>query len=456
MGIVTVNVSQTIAPAPSQIQKTGALISVGGTTLAAGAQSLLRQKSDLASLLAPAAALSALAWAGSVVTADAAAPHGIPVGKSVTVTIAGATPAGYNGTRLATATDTDSFTYPLASNPGAETVPGTFILGSVAELNAMNTTFWAKGSQQAVYVLELGVLANAEAIAALGAYITTNPGIFYGFLVPASWSADATFRTLAGLYTALTAKLYFWTTMTLADYAAFNPIKSVIGLVQSPVAPATEFSVAAPFQLALNYKPSSTNKITPMAYSFMNGTTDYPTFGNQAHLADLLAADVNYIGTGAEGGISNKVLFNGTTMDGRDFTYWYSVDWVQINLDQSVANAVINGSNNPQNPLYYNQDGVNRLQAVIAATMSTGVSDGMVFGAPVQVAMNPQDFIDAVENGDFAGQTAINAQPFIAYSAAHPSDFATGTYSGFQVAFTPNRGFKQIVIAVNVTDFVTQ
>ena len=52
--IVTVQVSQTIAPTPNQLQKTGALISQGGTTLSTRTYSLLTQLADLTPLLAAA------------------------------------------------------------------------------------------------------------------------------------------------------------------------------------------------------------------------------------------------------------------------------------------------------------------------------------------------------------------------------------------------------------------
>jgi hypothetical protein len=459
MAIVQVNVSQTIAPIPSQLQKTGALISQGATTLAANAKQIIRAPGDITALLQAPVANVSLAWASSVVTATTTTPHKIPVGDTVPVTIAGATPAGFNGTFMGTATSTTVFTYPLVANPGANTAPGTFVLGDVAELVAMVNTFYAQGSQQAVWVLELGAGDAAAGVAALDTYIDANTvrgnGPFYSYLVPKLWADETTFVTFAGTFTDLTARTYFWTTTSLSNYDDFANLKSIVAMVPSPTAPASEFSHAADYYVPLNYKPSAANKVTPFAYTYLFGVTDYPQPGNTNVIADLEDAFVNYVGTGAEGGLSNKVLYNGTTMDGRDFTYWYSVDWAQINVAQAVAAAVISGSNTPQNPLYYNQDGIDRLQGVIAATLAQGVSFGLVFGAPVQVAMAPADFVTAVENGDFAGRTAINAQPFPSYSVANPNDYAVGLYTGFQYAYTPNRGFKHIIINMNVTDFVT-
>src|ERR1019366_2871125 len=119
--IVTVNVSQQIAPTPSTLKKTGAFISQGATLTAPGAKSLLTQLADLAPILKGAKAISTIAWSGNVVTATAAAPHGLPIGDDILLTIAGVTAAGYNGTFLCTPTTTSAFTYALASNPGSGT-----------------------------------------------------------------------------------------------------------------------------------------------------------------------------------------------------------------------------------------------------------------------------------------------------------------------------------------------
>jgi hypothetical protein len=48
------------------------------------------------------------------------------VGDVFAVNITGETPSAYNGQYLATVTAADTFTYPLASDPGAETIQGTF------------------------------------------------------------------------------------------------------------------------------------------------------------------------------------------------------------------------------------------------------------------------------------------------------------------------------------------
>lgn len=230
----------------------------------------------------------------------------------------------------------------------------------------------------------------------------------------------------------------------------------VASFYESDGVTATEFTNAAPFWVTLNYNPSNTNKITPTAFSYLFGVTPFPTSGNAALLATLKAASINIVGTGAEGGITNTILDWGTTKDGRDFTYWYSVDWVQINVALNVANAVINGSNNRLNPLYFNQDGINRLQQVVASTMASGVTFGLVLGQVLSTELDGPEFDEDLDSGEYAGQTVVNAVPFVPYNVANPSHYAIGQYDGLSILYTPTRGFIQIGILVVVTDFVAQ
>lgn len=457
--IVTVNVTQTQAPIPNTLQRTGAMISQGATTTAPNTLTLITQPSDLTAIAVAPKAITNITWASSVATVSTAVPHGITIGDTLLVTIAGAVPVGYNQVSVAaTSTGASTFTYPLSSNPGTETTPGTWVPRAVNELTSMVTTFYAQGASVAVYVLELGLGSVTAGVTALTAWLIANPLVVYRILVPRGWDNNSGFLVLLQSYQSPTAKLYFHVTTTVGTYANYPVLdKDVFAMVEAPGTPvATEFSSAAPFYWALNINPSSTNKVAPFSFTFLFGVTPWAASGTQTQLTAFKTAGVNYVGTGAEGGITTAVLFWGTTMDVRPFNYWYSVDWTQINVDLNIANAVINGSNNPINPLYLNQDGINRLQAVGAATLSSGVTFGMILGTVVQSELNGVDFGAALAAGTFAGQAVINAVPFVAYFTASPSDYRTGTYNGFSVTMTPLRGFESITFNINVTDFVAQ
>jgi len=431
LSIVTVTVPQQVGEAPILLQETGAAISQGSTTAAANTLTLITQVSDLTAILTAAKAISTITWASSVATVTTAAPHGFTVSDTISIVIAGAVPTGYNGTFTCTVTGASTFTYPLTTNPGSETTPGTYLVAEEAELLAMITTWFAQGSANALYVLELGAGNPNDGVATLTTWLNNNPATVYSFLVPREWDANANFISLLASYENTTAKTYFFVTTTTGTYTNYtNLMKCVFALIEAPGISATEFSVAAAMWVLNNYNPSAVNLVTPFAFSYVYGVTPYPTVGNQALRTTLKTANINIIGLGSEGGITNTLLLWGTTKDGHDMTYWYSVDWVQLHVDEDVSAAVINGSNNPQNPLYYDQAGINTLQAVAQGTMSRGVTYGLVL-PPVTV-------------------TAI---PFATYVVQNPSDYPLGIYRGLAVIYTPQRGFTEIIFNVTVSAF---
>ena len=455
MSIVTVNVTQNVGSTPSQLQRTGALVSTGGTSLAANASSLLTQLSDLTPLLAGAVAITSATESGTTITVTTTTPHGFTTGDSVT--IAGFTTAGYNGTQSITVTGASTFTYPGASSLVTPAVgTGVATDADVAELVAMVTTLFAQGSNVAVYVLELGHGTVTANIAAFAAYLTANPLKYYRYLIPRGWDADSTFVTLVGLYNSTTAKVYFHVTATLSTYASFTVAngKSVLMTIEAPDIPATEFTSAALMWVALNYNPSGTNQVTPYGNSFLaNGSvTMYPITSTQA--VTFKTANLNYVSNGAEGGISNLLLVNGTQCDGNPLNYWYSVDWFQINGAQTLAAAVINGSNNPSAPLDYDQPGINSLETKLVGTAGTGVSYGLAVGPVTSFQLSAAAFTALIESGNAPLGVLVNAVPFVSYVALNPNDYPIGKYAGLSMSLTPARGFQNIVFNLQVSNFI--
>jgi hypothetical protein len=454
--IVQVSVSQTFAPAPNTLQQTGALISQGGSNLPVGTYSLLTQKSDLTPLLASPQTLSNLSWTAGTVTGVTAVAHGYPIGSIISLTIAGATPTGYNGTFAATITTATQFTYTLVSNPGSTSTSGTVVSGNLSVLSAMVNTFFNQNGSISVYVLELGTGTAAAGITALNAYITANPGFFYSYLIPRGWDADSTYAPFLQNYNAANAKIYFYTTVTLSTYASITSTglnKCAPCMIESvtPAIPSTEYSMAAMFWQTLNNAPSSSNKVPPLCFSYLVAVTAGTWTGPQ--LTAFKTNNVNFVATGAEGGISNTILLWGNMPDGNPWNYWYSADWSQINLDLNISNTIINGSNTNINPLYYNQDGVNRLQASASQTMQEAISFGLALGQLVQTTLDPQTFANNVSQGLYLGQVVVNAVPFATWVAANPSTYSEGIYGGLSCLYTPARGFEQILFNLNVSTF---
>ena len=281
---------------------------------------------------------------------------------------------------------------------------------------------------------------------------TTNHGVLPGQYFKISGCTPAGYN---GTFLALPGTT--GTTLVYAVAADPGP-ESVLGtLVASQYTsggiPATEFSLAAAFYVTLNYKPSSTNKVTQLNQAYLTGVTPFPLQGNAALLATLATANISVVGTGAQGGISNTLMQGGNTKDGNPFKYWYSVDWVQINLARAVTAAIINGANNPQNPVDYNQFGINVLQQACVSTMSTGIGDGLVLNPIKALTLSAPDFQAALDAGTYDANTIVNADPFASYVQENPTDYSTGTYNGLSVDYTPLRGFQSIQINVTVQNF---
>jgi len=461
MAIVNINISILNPPKPSQLLKSGAMISQGGTTLTAGEYQLLTSSSDLKDYL-KAVATSSIAWATGVVTVTLSSPHGLTIGDEVPVSISGAVPSGYNGSVNATITSTTEFTYPLTTNPGAVTTQGSVTLPASREINQMNTVFWAQGTRRAVYVLELGAGDSEDGVTALSEFIAEDVSLgntyqtFFSYLVPRAWDTEPTFKTLVNNYTSPGSLVKFFVSTTIDTYTAWvsAAYPNVFAGVEAPAVVGTEFSMAGPFQSSLVNDPGSSNMVPPMAFRFMYGVTEYPPAGNGTLLKTLQDSNINYIGSAAEGGLSNKMLVAGHMLDGNPFNYWYSVAWCAINLELDLANEIINGSNTTTNPLYYDQDGIDRLQKRGLKTLRSGISYGLILGQVISTKLDQTTFNENFNEGDYSGRAVINAVPFSSYTSLNESAYADGEYGGLSAVMTPKRGFESITFNLNVTNFV--
>ncbi|EAR2754456.1 TPA: hypothetical protein ACW2OK_005345, partial [Salmonella enterica] len=117
-------------------------------------------------------------------------------------------------------------------------------------------------------------------------------------------------------------------------------------------------------------------------------------------------------------------------------------------------NEVINGSNTTVNPLYYDQQGIGRLQRRALKTLRSGISYGLILGQVIDTQLTQESFNAEYEKGSYAGNAVINAVPFADYTSLNQSDYADGKYNGLSAVVTPRRGFESITFNLNVTNFV--
>jgi hypothetical protein len=484
--IVTVHVSIVEAPTPINYQRTGAFVSFGATTMVSGDTELLTQFSDLGQWLRIPQPVNSAAWAGGTVTVQTTSPiPNVTVGDTVKMVLSGFSPAPYNGLFTVTITANNGFTYGVATNPGAATTLGTYQFESSVELSQMATTYFGQGNEIAVWILELGYSGTiANKVIAFQNWLTQNPKTIYGFLMPREFGSDpaalppwagppaappsiTTWMNLLKQYQAPETMEYFWLTVTPNTMQTLGPTyKDVIQVVEAPsltdptqgnIASVNgEFTMAAMFYNALQFRPSNTNRIAPMAFRFLYGVTQYPQKNNGPLLVSFKSHNTNYVSTGAEGGIAFTMVYEGVTLDGHDyFNWWYTIDWVQIEINLNLSNAIINGSNNPLAPLYYNQDGINYLEVVLFDTMQSAQTFGMVLGKIEMTQLDGPDLTAAIYGGTFAAKCDVNAVPFLNYTLANPGDYKIGEYDGLSTLFIPARGFIHILVNVVASDLVS-
>ena len=367
--------------------------------------------------------LTALNWSalnGGTVTATTTSAHGVIPGN--VFTISGCAPAAYNGTFTALAGTTGStLVWALSSNPGAESALGTLVAGVYGTVSATTTS--AHGVTAGEWFQIAGCL----------------PVGYNGW-----WRAE----------TGTTGStLVFNTTSAIGSETLLGTL--VAGYVANAGVASTEFSHAADFSVALSYNPNGLTRVTPFEYSYLYGVTPFPVRNTSVLVSQLNAANVSFVGAAAEGGISNTILFGGNTLDGNPLNFWYGVDWLIINSNLNVANAVINGSNDPLNPLDYDQDGVNRLQLVVVATVQQGVAYGLVLYPPLQTELTGAAFSAALNSGVYDGYSPVNAVPFLTYNTDNPGAYKLGDYGGLSVSFVPKRGFNQITFNINASEIIS-
>ena len=465
--IVTVNASVVQAPTPNSLQQTGALVTQGGTNTAANTLTPCSTLAAVQAILGPSNAITSMAWSANVVTVTTTAPHGWTNADVIPIVIAGVTPTAYNGSFTGTITGASTLTYPLTPNPGSVTIQGTVTLGAVSELLQMATTYFAGNGVLAVNVLELGEANVTPGVATLTTFIANvlgTPQQQYAYLVPREWDDNAAFLTLCNNNTAVNAMLYFYVFTTYAHRTVYSTpgYKCVYAEVEAndpgfttpATLGATEFSGASAFGTALKQQPSSTNKVPPLSYAPSYGTTAVPLRGNQTAIQNLANSSVGWIGTGQQGGVSGNILFQGKMSDGNFWSFWYSTDWAQINMNQALANEVINGSATSLNPLYYNQQGINRLQTRAAQVANQGVSAGLGNGQVISTNLPIATFLANYNAGAYKGQIVINAEPFLTYTSENPSDYKIGKYSGLSCVWIPQLPFLNVLFNLQATTLI--
>lgn len=436
MSIVNLNTVVTYASEPSNLQQSGALISLGATTLATNAYSYCGNL----------AAVQALIGSG-------ATGNGSEILRMATTFFAQGNGVGLYvlelGAEAAAGDDIPALQTWITNNPG---IFYAFLTPQVWDAvdGVQSVTITAGGSGYSTTTVAATFTAPTSGTTATGygivtggsvtSFVITNPGSGYTIAPTLTFTAPTSGTTatgtavlggaLAGIannYNSPNSQVYFFVTTTQTTVTNYAGNKAVFAVVPSPNALASEFQCAAPFEAWLLNNATQT-MMQPMSFRYMYGVTPWPASGQSSAIAAIKAANGNIIETAAQAGISTAMIADGTVMSGAQAMSWYGLNFFQIQVQRALAAAVINGSNS-QPPLLYDFHGVNVLAGVANSVATQAVA------------------IKA------AAAIVISAVPFATYVADNPDNYAAGIYGGLSALFTAQQGFLKIYFNIDAVQF---
>lgn len=435
--IVNLTAVLTVAPEPSQLQRSGAFISVGGTTLDTGSYLYCSQLSALQAVLQT-------SGGGNQVELNTMGTTFFAQGSSIGSYVLEL------GTQTSGAAGAEALQQWITDNPGvfyAYLVPAAWdntseVVGSV--IVTAGGTGYTSAPTVAFSGGGGGTGATATATVANGAVTgvtITNPGSGYTSAPTVAFSGAGSGATatanlaselniVIGDYASPTGRTYFFVTTTVSNVATYQPNKSAYTFVPSPTATSQEFGAAAHFYQWLVNNPGPASKLAPMAYRYLNGVTPWPATGYAANIQTVLSAYGNINLVPPQGGITNTCIFKGTTSDGSQSSWWYGIDWYQIAVVNDLADEVVNGSNE-EPPLLYDQDGINQLAAVAQRDLNTAISYGCALSG------------------------SVTAASFASYTAANPANYKAGIYQGLGANIVGQNGFLTVGIQLDAIEFAS-
>ena len=301
--------------------------------------------------------------------------------------------------------------------------------------------FFAQAPGSTAYIFEGGPVV-ATAITNLTTFINAQTAPMYKYSCPTSFYGNVAFAALINSYNGVTTSTYFSTEITngvdpsadpkftpLAGAKAFCPFYGS-GVSGESIDGASTGVMASP-----KYDLSATNPNTMLNYSQITGIT-------APVLSFSLRNTLNALGINYAGSINGIVtIFNGRYADLNAWDYWYAWDWFQLNAISNLTAAIVNGANNPQARIAYDQNGIDSVKGTLNAVATKGQSFGVVtdFGASY-------DFIKGV----ITNEGSFSAIAFFPYIAANPSNYVAGIYDGLSGYVLIGRFIRQVVFNVTI------
>lgn len=288
---------------------------------------------------------------------------------------------------------------------------GTYDSDFSEKVNALADLIVDSNEQHYVYALPSGFYNDASTAALTNKYVGTNSKQYFALEIPSDWETN----NKLSLYEGQKSVWAFYNNVA-------NSSVSVLGAVLGKFA-SSSFDI------------SSSLKASPINYKLLSGFSYTELINSQQRT--LINSNVTYISSKA----NNTLIMNGRTMDSRPIDYWYQWDLTAFNIEQAITQLILNGVNNPNYAIRYNQDGIDTISASIVARLNTMINFGCVteFGATYNSAT------DELTNIGY-----IYATDYYTYIAAEPENYQNEIYGGISFYIRIGRYIRQVVLNVTL------
>lgn len=186
---------------------------------------------------------------------------------------------------------------------------------------------------------------------------------------------------------------------------------NVVGITASSY---FDFSISMPAS-SLNYKATS---VTPFTYT---KALKKSLIDNAITFCDELAGQA--------------VVLNGRMRDGKPWDYYYNWAFVDYNVRDALTGLILNGQNNPNSAVRFNQDGIDKIHDKIVAKLHDMVS----IGALTAFA---QSYDGAT--GTMTNVNDIYVPEFYSFIANNPQDYENEILSGISAYLQIGRFVRQV------------
>lgn len=297
--------------------------------------------------------------------------------------------------------------------------------------------YTAEGYSQ--YLITTGSYSKdfSAKIASLKDFIDNGNFRNYVYALPSAFYTDTATAGFTKGYIDPNSKQYFAIEVPSdyksgSQFSAYEGQKSVWAIYDNGVGTGNNAVGAVLGRFAsASFDISASLKASPMNYKTLSGF-NFNELGSNIQ-RQLIQDNITYISSKA----NNTLLMNGRCMDTRPIDYWYQWDLTAFNIETAVTQLILNGVNNPNYAVRYNQNGIDTISACIVAKLNTMIDFGCIteFGATYNSA-----------TGDLENIGYIYAMDYYSFIKAMPEVYQNEIYSGISFYIRVGRYIRQVVI----------